>query len=473
MTPLAILVVECDASVRRHVKALLLAQGYSVLEASEPREVLRVLRRKVPDLIIINAALPAAHAGIALAQRLRQQHARVPIIQLTANSSEALAIAALRAGVNDYLKLPCVPEELIASVRRLLSRVCRQAPSGTGDTIASGSIADRCLIGDSAPMRQIKAYISKVAATDSHVLVTGETGTGKELVAELIQRNSPRRRKPFVCINCAAIPDTLLESELFGYEKGAFTGANTTSEGKLKLADGGSIFFDEIGDMSLYAQAKILRAIESREVFRLGGQRRIALNVRVIAATNQDLEQLVARGQFRKDLYFRLNVVHIHLPPLRERREDIVPLCHHYLRQFNEHFGRHITGFTAEALACLLRHDWPGNVRELKNLLEAAFVKDPAQQIAVTDLPEAFRRHFTAPDSAPSDERQRLLSALFATNWNVSKAAQQLHWSRMTLYRKLEKYHIVKGGPREAPGTHAARDPLSHLHARCDGDVTP
>jgi transcriptional regulator with PAS, ATPase and Fis domain len=294
-------------------------------------------------------------------------------------------------------------------------------------------------------MQQIKAYIEKVGATDSNVLITGETGTGKELVAELIQQTSPRRPQPFVCINCAAIPDTLLESELFGYEKGAFTGASTLSEGKLKLADGGVIFFDEIGDMSPYAQAKILRAIESREVYRLGGKHRIPLNVRVLAATNHDLEQLVAQGQFRKDLYFRLNVARIHLPPLRERKEDIVPLCRYYLHALNEHFGRHVEGFSDEALACLIRHDWPGNVRELKNLLEATFVNDPTQRISLVDLPEPFRRHVASDRTAP-DERQRLLSALFSTNWNVSKAAQQLHWSRMTLYRKLEKYHIVKGG---------------------------
>ena len=247
-----------------------------------------------------------------------------------------------------------------------------------------------------------KPTSKKSAPPDSNVLITGETGTGKELVAELIQQSRSRRPQPFVCINCAAIPDTLLESELFGYEKGAFTGANTASEGKLKLADGGAIFFDEIGDMSPYAQAKILRAIESREVYRLGGKRRIPLNVRVLAATNHDLEQSVARGQFRKDLYFRLNVARIHLPPLRERREDIVPLCHYYLRTLNQHFGRQVEGFTDEVLARLIRHDWPGNVRELKNLLEATFVNDPAQRIALVDLPEPFRRQCSDTDPTVS-----------------------------------------------------------------------
>jgi DNA-binding NtrC family response regulator len=455
MTRLAILIVECDTSVQRRVKALLRPYGYTMIDAIEPTAALSVIDRQIPDLIIVNASLHDAHAGLELVRRVRQQHDRIPIILLTAKSSEALAIAALKAGVNDYVTLPCVPDELVASVRRLLSKVSQPAASGAGDTLTSRPIAERCLIGDSAPMREIKAYIKQVAATDSHVLITGETGTGKELVAELIRHNSPRRQQPFVCINCAAIPDTLLESELFGHEKGAFTGANAASEGKLKLADGGAIFFDEIGDMSPYAQAKILRAIESREMYRLGGKRPIALNVRVIAATNQNLEQLVAEEKFRKDLYFRLNVARIHLPPLRERREDIVPLCHHYLRQLNQRFGRRVEGFTDEVLACLLRHDWPGNVRELKNLLEAILVKGPAQRIAIADLPTPFRMQCRDVDGAPQQERERLLSALFSTNWNVSKAAQQLRWSRMTLYRKLEKYHIVKGGKEEEGRTGA------------------
>jgi DNA-binding NtrC family response regulator len=455
MTRLAILIVECDASVQRRVKALLRPYGYSMIDAVEPTAALSLIDRQIPDLVIVNASLHDTHAGLEFVRRVRQRHDRVPIVLLTAKSSEALAIAALKAGVNDYVTLPCVSDELVVSVRRLLSKVSQPPASGAGDPRPGSLTADRCLIGDSAPMREIKAYITQVAATDSHVLITGETGTGKELVAELIRHNSARRQQPFVCINCAAIPDTLLESELFGYEKGAFTGASTASEGKLKSADGGVIFFDEIGDMSPYAQAKILRAIESREMYRLGGKRPIGLNVRVIAATNQNLEQLVTKEKFRKDLYFRLNVARIHLPPLRERREDIVPLCHHYLHHLSQRFGRRVEGFTDEVLACLLRHDWPGNVRELKNVLEAILVKGPSRRIAIADLPTLFRLQCQDVGSAPQQERERLLSALFSTNWNVSKAAQQLHWSRMTLYRKLEKYRIVKGGKEEDGGTGA------------------
>jgi DNA-binding NtrC family response regulator len=439
---------------------LLLPHGYSIIEAPEPADAIAVMQRQHPHLIVVNAALQGARDGLALAQRIRNQDNAMRLMLLTANGCEELAVAALRAGINDYVKLPAAPEAILSRIRVQLSSVHRSPGSGSGEASTEGHSHHARLVGESPPMRQIRAYIEKVGASDSNVLITGETGTGKELVAELIQQASPRRPRPFVCLNCAAIPDTLLESELFGYEKGAFTGANAASEGKMKLADGGVIFFDEIGDMSPYAQAKILRAIERQEMYPLGGKRRIPVDVRVLAATNHDLEQSVAQGQFRKDLYFRLNVARIHLPPLRERREDIAPLAHFHLRSLNQRFGREVEGFTDEALACLIRHDWPGNVRELKNLLEATFVNDPGPRITLADLPEPFRRHCTASDSPPDDERQRLLAALFSTNWNVSKAAQQLHWSRMTLYRKLGKYRIVKGGNPQDGTLRGAHDPL-------------
>jgi transcriptional regulator with PAS, ATPase and Fis domain len=305
-------------------------------------------------------------------------------------------------------------------------------------------------------MRDINAYIGQVASTDSTVLVTGETGTGKELVAELIHMRSHRAGKPFISINCAAIPETLLESELFGYERGAFTGAHMQKEGALKLANEGTAFFDEIGDMSLEGQAKILKAIESKEIRRLGGRGSIPLDIRVIAATNQPLERSVADGRFRKDLYFRLNVARIHLPPLRDRREDIPPLVDHYIRELNGRFGREVQGLTEEAMEPLLRYEWPGNVRELKNLLEAIFVTRPPRRIALTDLPEQLRRRLAEAEGLPEDEREQLLSALFSTRWNKSQAARKLHWSRMTLYRKMAKFHI---GGRTPTGTEDASMP--------------
>jgi transcriptional regulator with PAS, ATPase and Fis domain len=249
------------------------------------------------------------------------------------------------------------------------------------------------LIGSRLAMWKVKTYLRKVAATDSHVLITGETGTSKELTAQYIHQHSARRAKPLVTVNCAALPDGLLESELFGYERGAFTGATSSYCGKLKLADGGTVLFDEIGDMSPYAQAKILRVIETKEVYPLGGRRSVPLDIRIIAATNRDLDQRMANNEFRQDLYFRLNVARVHLPPLRERKDDIQLLIDHYVEKFAAQFERGIEGFSDEAMELLLRHDWPGNIRELMNLTERIFIDPPQEEITIADLPERRQEH--------------------------------------------------------------------------------
>ena len=322
----------------------------------------------------------------------------------------------------------------------------------------------QAMVGESPPMQAIQAYIRKVALTDSHVLITGETGTGKELVAEQIHQHSPRARQPFICLNCAAVPDSLFESELFGYERGAFTGASTLTRGAFERADGGTLFLDEIGDMSPYAQAKILRTVEDKAIHRLGGQRSISLNIRVIAATNQNLERLVTAGQFRPDLYFRLNVASIHLPPLRDRTADLWPLCKHYIQALNRRWEREVEGFTPDVFEALLRYEWPGNVRELKNLIEAIFITVASRTIGFTDLPEAFGRRLRDVEGRSLTERDRLLAALVSTQWNKSQAAQQLHWSRMTLYRKLQHYHLT------VPRAHQAQR-SSYNQGQDSGDV--
>jgi DNA-binding NtrC family response regulator len=398
---------------------------------------------------------------LRIVEEVRGLNRFVPAIAIMRDSSEELAVAALRAGVSDYFRHPVPFDDLLASIERCLIGVIPRDTAGVVDpTIPSPFQAAR-LVGDSPTMREIKTYIGRVASTDSNVLITGETGTGKELVAASIHRSSPRRRLPFVCINCAAIPDTLLESELFGHERGAFTGAHTAREGRVQQADGGTVFFDEIGDMSLPAQAKILRAIESKEVHRVGGRGRCAVNARVIAATNLDLERKVAEGQFRPDLFYRLNVARIHLPSLRERKDDLPILLDHYLREFNRQFRREVEGFTTEAFESLLRYEWPGNVRELRNLIEAIFINLPAGRITFADLPEPFRRRIGETAGLPKDERNQVLSALFTANWNKSKAAAQLRWSRMTLYRKMAKYRLLEAG-RPTPGRqsgHGAAEP--------------
>jgi len=290
-----------------------------------------------------------------------------------------------------------------------------------GDLPRSEDLVDGDLfIGNSLSVKQIKSYIKRVAATDSSILITGETGTGKEVV-----------------------PDSLLESGLFGYERGAFTGAVSSRRGKLELANGGTVFLDEIGDMSPYAQAKILRVIESKEVQRLGGKKDVSLDIRFIAASNRDLDSMSTDDRFRKDLYFRLNVARVHIPPLRERRSDLSLLFDHFIQEFNGRFRREIEGFTQNSLQSLLNYDWPGNVRELRNLVEACFLNLPRRRVVVLDLPDQIRKRLAPCANVANDERERLLTALSSTHWNKSEAARQLHWSRMTLYRKMVKYQIA------------------------------
>jgi DNA-binding NtrC family response regulator len=367
--------------------------------------------------------------------------ADAPVIFVAQANSDELAVAALSARAANSSVQP--------SQKPRLARGSTQFPdqrSRTAKTMPEngGTVAD-CMIGDSPAMREVRGYIGKAALVDSNVLITGETGTGKELVASLIHQKSARARRPMVCINCAAIPDSLLESELFGYECGAFTGAQVATEGKLEAARGGTVFLDEIGEMTSYAQSKLLRVTECREVNRLGGRKPVHLDIRIIAATNRELEALAQEDKFRMDLYFRLNVGRIHLPPLRERKSDIPALVHHYVGLFNQRFGAQITKIEDEVLDHLLDYSWPGNVRELKNMLESVYVSQPAEKITFADLPAWFCKRSAPtrpPRIEPKTESDRLLEALRESRWNKSAAAEKLNWSRMTLYRKLAKYHI-------------------------------
>jgi len=440
----AILIAEEDSGLRQRLRGLLLRRGFEVVAAADRTTALRSLQQERPCLVIAGSGREAWD-GLELAQEIRRRESRIPIILVTTDSSEDRAVAALRAGVNDYFKQPVSLDAIGAAVGRCLG----DALPGQGSSPSPSSPAGfERMIGKSPVMRDLRAQIMKVAPTDSTVLITGETGAGKELAAELIHRKSPRRHEPFVRIDCAAIPESLVESELFGYERGAFTGADCLKEGLLKLAGGGTVFFDEVGDMSLAAQAKILRAVETKEIRRLGARGSIPLRVRVIAATHRDLEAWASEGKFRQDLYFRLNVARVHIPPLRDRKEDIPLLSAHYIAESNGHRGERIEGFTDEVQQRLLRYQWPGNVRELKNLIEASFVDPPSGRVRFVDLPDHFRRRLQDADMLPRDERDRVLFALLSTKGNKSEAALKLNWSRMTLYRKLAKYRIedVKSG---------------------------
>jgi len=410
-------------------------------------QVFERLERTEPAAVVL-APSPLERASVLdAASRIRLANQNVKIILIVGNSSEDFAIGALRAGVNEYLREPVISEDVVAAVVRFLP-----------DTTWNDCECDE-IVGDSADMRSIRHLIDRLAPSDATVLITGETGTGKELVARRIHRLSRRSNGPLVSVNCAAIPISLVESELFGFEKGAFTGAGTRQDGKLTQADKGTLFLDEIGDMKLAAQAKILRVIEDRQVQPLGSRAAKPVDIRFVAATNHNLEELAAQDRFRHDLFFRLNVVRINIPPLRERSEDIPLLATHLIREFRSQYGRPVADLAPSAHAYLMEQEWRGNVRELRNAIESALLFSTSERITDNDF--FHMRHSLAcgpplckmtssavAESQPLEafrklsEMERLVKALEATSWNKSKAAEMLNWSRMTVYRKIEKYEL-------------------------------
>ena len=444
-----ILIIAADVHLGQQLDDQLRAYGFELIH-SDAEGYLETLAGQRPDVVLVCTDQRRIEDGLQPVEQIRRQDRLVPIIMATRYSSESRAIAAFRAGVNDYHKIPIPIRTLLTSIYKHAGN--HNLSSGDRTEADHRSCKEPCpvMIGQSRSIREIKTYIDKVAATDSTFFISGETGTGKELVAELVHRTSARQDNPFVRINCAAIPEGLAESEIFGHERGAFTGAVAARPGKFELANGGTVLLDEIGDMCPMAQAKILRTIELKEVSRLGGKDTIPVDVRVIAATNQDPEELVSAGKFRKDLYYRLNVARVQLPPLRERKEDIPYLLQHFITHYNQRFARQVEGFSDEALNYLLNYSWPGNVRELKNLIEAAFINLPSHRIGIMDLPKTYQEKIKAAEGLSQNERDRLLSTLFATNWNKSKTARKLHWSRMTVYRKMEKYRLDQKQPENA-----------------------
>ncbi len=453
MTSSVILIAERDEVLRHNLTKNLFSLGCQILGIPDEVAIQEILSTKAVNLIIVGPSLAGIDTKLGIVQHIRMQAPSTPIILINFRSSEERVIAALRMGINDYFQMPIPWKEMVESARKLIMQSLQRSTTSVRQVKVGGECV-KPFIGQCACIRKVMAYVLNVAPTNSTALITGDTGTGKERIAELIHLNSPRQAAPIVDINCAAVPDSLFESELFGYERGAFTGAYTSYPGKLKLADGGTLFLDEIGDMGLPAQAKLLRVIEGKQLYRLGGEKSVPVDVRIIAATNQDLLHLVQKGLFRKDLYFRLNVIRIELPRLRDRKEDIPLLLEHFVREQNLRFGLKVKGFSEEAVELLLQYDWPGNVRELKNMVEAAFLSLPSTDLSYLELPESVHeqlREVNRIDREDKTELDKILAALYATNWNKSKAAQKLNWSRMTLYRKILKYKVSANAKERDP----------------------
>lgn len=446
----ALLLVGEDDRFLGPLKNNLLKEGFLIRE-----KVIGVNCKEFPEANLVDAVVVCSSGqdfldGIFLLERMKANAPHLPFFMVARNGSEEKAVAAYRSGATDYFSGRLFEEDF-----------CRRIKHHMHDSIASFDLSvvsqeksdssEPFLFGVSNEINDIRHYLLKVSQMNSTVLITGETGTGKELAADFIHWHSKRKDKPLIRINSSAMPEQLVESELFGHEKGAFTGAVSERPGKFEQADKGTLFLDEIGDMSSFAQAKILRILESSRVHRLGGRGGSTIDVRIIAATNQDLEKLIDRGEFRKDLFFRLNVARVHLPPLRHRREDIPILMKTFLGEFNRRFDLHVKGFSEKAWFSLMKYDWPGNIRELKNVLEATCITSPGSTVTFDNLPKDFQKVFSSGHFMPKSERDQVLSALFATNWNKSQAAHKLNWSRMTLYRKMAKHQIIQNRSIRTP----------------------
>jgi DNA-binding NtrC family response regulator len=439
---LRVLVVDDQGSVRELLKAVLTADGHEVEQASDGAEALRALGAGFHDLVVMDIRMPGMD-GMAALERAREVSPRTGVVMMTAYASVETAVRAMKLGAFDYVTKPIDIDEVRAVVSRFIESVAPdEAEDGDGPPVES-----RDVVGASDALRAVLELAHQVATSDATVLVLGESGTGKEVIAREMHRASPRARQPFVAVNCSAIPETLLESELFGHEKGAFTGAVRQKKGRFELAEGGTIFLDEIGDMSPSLQAKLLRFLQDHRVQRVGGSGDIPVDARVIAATNRDLEREVAEERFRQDLFFRLNVVTITVPPLRERVEDVPPLVEHFLRVYAPE-GTKPKKISPRAMRFLMAYPWPGNVRELENAVQRAVVLSRGETVFPEHLPPRVRS--AEPDgSEPTPgrtmreiERDVIVKTLRETGGNRTNAAKILGIARRTLQNKIKEYEI-------------------------------
>lgn len=454
-----ILIIDDEANLRKTLAEILHARGYTTLEADDGSTAIELLNNATPDLIFSDWKMPKI-GGEQVLQYLHSQEklASIPVIVMTAYGSSHSAIEAIRLGAYDFITKPFDLDEIVFTAERALDhstlnqevlRLHSQSPQGYVGTAGR-------MIGTSAPMMDVFIMVGKVAETDSTVLICGESGTGKELVAEAIHNYSQRKTKPFVVVNCAALPETLLETELFGHERGAFTGAVGRKTGRFEMAEGGTIFLDEIGELSPSLQSKLLRVLQERTFERVGGTETIVGNFRVLAATNRDLEASVREKVFREDLYYRLNVVRIQVPSLRERRSDIVPLAEHFLHLYSQKNGFEVVGFSDEAILVLQNYSYPGNVRELENMVERAVLMARGRVIMPEHLPDKTRANANGDarqleidlldlpfhKSVAELEKRLITRALKDSGGNKSEAANRLQINRRLLYNKIEEHKI-------------------------------
>jgi len=440
-----ILIVDDEEGIRESLSGILEDEGYDILTADSGEEAVRILRETSPDLIFLDIWLTGID-GIKTLQEIKAMKSDVPVIMISGHGSIELAVKATQTGAYDFLEKPLSLERVLLVSKRAIEKRTLEREN---ITLRENLTRKWKLIGESQKIKDLREQMEMAARSNSRVLIFGESGTGKEVAARLLHEKSQRDGKPFVEVNCAAIPQELIESELFGHEKGSFTGAFEKKNGKFELADGGTLFLDEIGDMSLQTQAKVLRVIETQEFQRVGGNKNINVDVRIIAATNKDLREEVKKGNFREDLFFRLNVIPLFIPPLRERKDDIPILVEYFLDSLAAEYGKPPRKILSEALKYLQSYDWPGNVRELKNVIERLVIMTPSNIIDAKNLfipveheGSDYFQYKTLKDARDAFEKDYITKKLEENNWNISRTAEILDMERSNLHRKIKTYEI-------------------------------
>jgi DNA-binding NtrC family response regulator len=445
-----ILIVDDEKNIRDGLAEAFALEGYATLTAQDGQEAQNILDDHYVDLVVTDLKMPKV-SGMELLQFIKRRWQNIPVIIITAHGDISEAVAAMQYGALEFITKPLDLDHLLKLTKNALEirELSIKNQELREEVLAQQRISS--IIGKSPAMRKIFDLVRKVAPTKASVLITGESGVGKELIADAIHNLSPRRDKPLIKVHCAALAESLLESELFGHEKGAFTGAQTRKRGRFEMADTGSLFLDEIGEINQNVQIKILRVLQERKFERVGGESTLEVDVRFIAATNKDLKLEIEEGRFREDLYYRLNVVNIHVPPLRERREDIPLLAATFLHEFSQENAKEIEGFETRAKQALFAYDWPGNVRELRNCIESAVVMASGRFIVMEDLPpgprctqEKKEIHIPAQSSLQEAEKIRNPETLAMLGWNKTKTAEVLKIGRKTLYQKIDEYGIAQ-----------------------------